>query len=96
MSLRWIHENLEPPNCDEESSDIDDSCSDDSYDSDVVLGGSGAGCSVGGSCEDDGSYSNNNNSTSKNNNITGSKGPEREKRESTRHPDTIVTVHRLG
>lgn len=36
MSLRWIHENLEPPNVDEECSDIDDSCSDDSYDSDVM------------------------------------------------------------
>lgn len=36
VSLRWIHENLEPPNCDEESSDIDDSCSDgSSYDSDL-------------------------------------------------------------
>lgn len=32
MSLRWIHENLEAPTCDEECSDIDDSCSDDSYD----------------------------------------------------------------
>ncbi|XP_023317410.1 fibroblast growth factor 1-like [Trichogramma pretiosum] len=31
-SLRWIHENLEPPNVEEESSDIDDSCSsDDSF-----------------------------------------------------------------
>ncbi|XP_058790298.1 fibroblast growth factor 1-like [Phymastichus coffea] len=36
MSLRWIYENLEPPNVDEECSDIDDSCSDDSYDSDAM------------------------------------------------------------
>ncbi|KAL2727641.1 putative fibroblast growth factor 1 isoform X2 [Vespula maculifrons] len=35
MSLRWIHENLEAPTCDEECSDIDDSCSDDSYDTDL-------------------------------------------------------------
>lgn len=38
MSLRWIHENLEAPTCDEECSDIDDSCSDDSYDSDLSIG----------------------------------------------------------
>lgn len=37
MSLRWIHENLEAPTCDEECSDIDDSCSDDSYDTDLSL-----------------------------------------------------------
>lgn len=37
MSLRWIHENLEAPTCDEECSDIDDSCSDDSYDTDLPL-----------------------------------------------------------
>ncbi|XP_076623748.1 fibroblast growth factor 1 [Colletes latitarsis] len=37
MSLRWIHENLEAPTCDEECSDIDDSCSDDSYDSDLSI-----------------------------------------------------------
>lgn len=37
MSLRWIHENLEPPTCDEECSDIDDSCSDDSYDTELSL-----------------------------------------------------------
>ncbi|XP_014219393.1 fibroblast growth factor 1-like [Copidosoma floridanum] len=35
MSLRWIYENREPPVVDEECSDIDDSCSDDSYDSDL-------------------------------------------------------------
>ena len=35
-SLRWIHENLVPPNVEEESSDIDDSCSDDSYDFDIA------------------------------------------------------------
>jgi len=35
MSLRWIHENLEAPTCDEECSDIDDSCSDDSYDTEL-------------------------------------------------------------
>ncbi|XP_014611748.1 PREDICTED: fibroblast growth factor 13-like [Polistes canadensis] len=35
MSLRWIHENLKAPTCDEECSDIDDSCSDDSYDTDL-------------------------------------------------------------
>lgn len=37
MSLRWIHENLEAPTCDEECSDIDDSCSDDSYDTELSL-----------------------------------------------------------
>lgn len=37
MSLRWIHENLEPPTVDEECSDIDDSCSDDSYATDFSL-----------------------------------------------------------
>lgn len=37
MSLRWIHENLEAPTCDEECSDIDDSCSDDSYDTDLSV-----------------------------------------------------------
>lgn len=37
MSLRWIHENLEAPTCDEECSDIDDSCSDDSYDTDLFV-----------------------------------------------------------
>ncbi|KAI4501224.1 hypothetical protein M0802_003597 [Mischocyttarus mexicanus] len=37
MSLRWIHENLKAPTCDEECSDIDDSCSDDSYDTDLYL-----------------------------------------------------------
>lgn len=37
MSLRWIHENLEAPTCDEECSDIDDSCSDESYDTDLSL-----------------------------------------------------------
>lgn len=37
MSLRWIHENLKAPTCDEECSDIDDSCSDDSYDTDLSL-----------------------------------------------------------
>lgn len=36
MSLRWIHENLEAPTCDEECSDIDDS-SDDSYDTELSL-----------------------------------------------------------
>ena len=39
MSLRWIHENLEPPNVDEECSDIDDSCSEGSYDSDLMPAG---------------------------------------------------------
>ncbi|CAD6201393.1 GSCOCG00000196001-RA-CDS [Cotesia congregata] len=34
MSLRWIQENKEAPTCDEESSDIDDSATDDSYDTD--------------------------------------------------------------
>lgn len=37
MSLRWIHENLKAPTCDEECSDIDDSCSDDSYDTELSL-----------------------------------------------------------
>ncbi|KAG5346728.1 FGF1 factor, partial [Acromyrmex charruanus] len=37
MSLRWIHENLEAPTCDEECSDIDDSCSDDSCDTELFL-----------------------------------------------------------
>lgn len=37
MSLRWIHENLEAPTCDEECSDIDDSCSEDSYDTDLSV-----------------------------------------------------------
>ncbi|KAK0095738.1 hypothetical protein PV326_007553 [Microctonus aethiopoides] len=35
MSLRWIQENQEAPTCDEESSDIDDSGTDDSYDTDM-------------------------------------------------------------
>ncbi|XP_012285569.1 putative fibroblast growth factor 1 [Orussus abietinus] len=35
MSLRWIQENCVAPVCDEESSDIDDSCSDDSYDAEL-------------------------------------------------------------
>lgn len=37
MSLRWIQENKEAPTCDEESSDIDDSATDDSYDTDSSL-----------------------------------------------------------
>ncbi|KAL0108153.1 hypothetical protein PUN28_015028 [Cardiocondyla obscurior] len=37
MSLRWIHENLEAPTCDEECSDIDDSCSEESYDTELSL-----------------------------------------------------------
>ncbi|XP_034939297.1 fibroblast growth factor 1-like isoform X2 [Chelonus insularis] len=35
MSLKWIQENLEAPTCDEECSDIDDSGTDNSYDSDL-------------------------------------------------------------
>lgn len=35
MSLRWIQEHQEAPTCDEESSDIDDSGTDDSYDTDA-------------------------------------------------------------
>lgn len=53
MSLRWIHENLEAPTCDEECSDIDDSCSDDSYDSDLSIDeekGSGNEKEINGDC----------------------------------------------
>lgn len=37
MSLRWIQENKTAPTCDEESSDIDDSGTDESYDSNISL-----------------------------------------------------------
>lgn len=37
MSLRWIQENLIAPTCDEESSDIENSGTDDSYDTDLSM-----------------------------------------------------------
>ncbi|XP_011302777.1 fibroblast growth factor 1 [Fopius arisanus] len=37
MSLRWIQENRVAPTCDEESSDIENSGTDDSYDTDLSI-----------------------------------------------------------
>ncbi|XP_015124700.1 fibroblast growth factor 1 isoform X1 [Diachasma alloeum] len=37
MSLRWIQENRTAPTCDEESSDIENSGTDDSYDTDLSI-----------------------------------------------------------
>ncbi|OXU30062.1 hypothetical protein TSAR_017051 [Trichomalopsis sarcophagae] len=92
MSLRWIHENLEPPNCDEECSDIDDSCSDDSYDSDLDLP-DGISCNNSNNNYDS---RNHNDNQRNNNNVNGQNGLVRSKRETLRHPTTTVSIDENG
>ncbi|KAI4480626.1 hypothetical protein M0804_010179 [Polistes exclamans] len=90
MSLRWIHENLKAPTCDEECSDIDDSCSDDSYDTDLSF------------CKKESSSTSTTTTTTTNTTTTSSTKIEDEKKglngdsrkhklETRKHQNTIVT-----